>query len=238
MKSVLNDLYDYGLKIYQFEDKFKFSLDSILLAEFVELKDNMDTIVDFCTGNAPVPLILSTKTKTKIYGFELQDKIVKLARLSVRENNLDDQIKIIEANIKDAFEYLLPESVDAITCNPPYFKVSDDSIINDDVGLAIARHEIALNLEDIMMTAKYLLRNKGVLYLVHRCDRLEEILLMLEKYNFKIKKMQFIYTSFQKDAIMVLIKATKNGKSGSLKVSKPIDVMKYKSYKGIFEKEG
>lgn len=237
-ESVINDLYDYGLKIYQYQDKFKFSLDSILLAEFVELKANMETIVDFCTGNAPVPLILSTKTNIKIYGFELQENIAKLARLSVHENNLDKQIKIIEANIKDSFEYLLPESVDAVTCNPPYFKVNNDSIINEDKGLAIARHEIALTLDDIMMSAKYLLKNKGALYLVHRCDRLEEILLLLEKYNFKVKKMQFIYANLKKDAIMVLIKATKNGKSGSLKVSPALDILQYKSYKGIFEREG
>lgn len=237
MESVINDLYDYGLKIYQYQDKFKFSLDSILLAEFVELKSNMETIVDFCTGNAPVPLILSTKTNIQIYGFELQEKIAKLARLSVNENGLDDQIKIVEANIKDAFEYLLPESVDAITCNPPYFKVNDDSVVNTDKSLAIARHEIELTLEDIMMSSKYLLKNKGSLYLVHRCDRLEEILLLLEKYDFKVKKMQFIYAGFKKDAIMVLIKATKNGKSGSLKVPPVLDILQYKSYKGIFEKE-
>ena len=238
MKCVKNDLYDYGLKLYQYPDKFKFSLDSILLAEFVDLKQGMESIVDFCTGNAPVPLILSTKTDVKIHAFELQNQIVKLARLSVRENNLDEQIKIIEANIKDSLEYVFPESVDAVTCNPPYFKVNDDSLINEDKGLAIARHEIAMTLEDIMMSAKYILKNKGALYLVHRCDRLEEILLLLEKYSFKVKKMQFIYAGFKKDAIMVLIKATKNGKSGSLKVSKPIDILQYKSYKGIFEREG
>ena len=78
MKRILNDLYDYELKIYQYDDKFKFSLDSILLAEFVELKPTTDLIVDFCTGNAPVPLILSTKTKAKIYGFELQKNIFEL----------------------------------------------------------------------------------------------------------------------------------------------------------------
>ena len=79
--SVVNDLYDYdGLKIYQYEDKFKFSLDSILLAEFVELKANTRVIVDFCTGNAPVPLILTTKTNSRIYGFEIQPNIAKLAK--------------------------------------------------------------------------------------------------------------------------------------------------------------
>ena len=238
MTSVKNDLFDYdNLKIYQYEDKFKFSLDSILLAEFVELKETTKTIVDFCTGNAPVPLILSTKTNAKLYGFELQQNIYKLAKLSVVENNLESQINIVNDNLTNALEYLLPESVDAVTCNPPYFKFDKNkSLINDDEEKAIARHEIAMNLDDLMTSAKYILKNKAPLYIVHRCDRLEEILECLDRYNFKVKKLQFIYAGFKKEAIMVLIKATKNGKSGSLKVMPPIDVLKYKSYKGIFEK--
>ena len=238
MTSVKNDLFDYdNLKIYQYEDKFKFSLDSILLAEFVELKENTKTIVDFCTGNAPVPLILSTKTKAKLYGFELQQNIYKLAKLSVVENNLESQIDIVNANLTEALNYILPESVDAVTCNPPYFKYDKNkSLINEDEEKAIARHEIAMNLDDLMTSAKYILKNKAPLYIVHRCDRLEEILECLDKYGFKVKKLQFIYAGYKKEAIMVLIKATKNGNSGSLKVMPPIDVLQYKSYKGIFEK--
>ena len=238
MSSVKNDLFDYeGLKIYQYEDKFKFSLDSILLAEFVDLKSTTKTIVDFCTGNAPVPMILSTKTQAKIYGFEIQKEIYKLAKMSVKDNNLNSQIEIINANLKDAFEYILPETVDLVTCNPPYFKYDKkSSLINDDAAKAIARHEITMNLDDIMIAARYILKNKAPLYIVHRCDRLEEIIECLGKYSFKVKKLQFIYAGFNKDAIMVLIKATKNGKDGNLKVSPPIDVLKYKSYKGIFER--
>ena len=238
MTSVKNDLFDYdNLKIYQYEDKFKFSLDSILLAEFVELKETTKTIVDFCTGNAPVPLILSTKTNAKLYGFELQQNIYKLAKLSVVENNLESQINIVNDNLTNALEYILPESVDAVTCNPPYFKFDKNkSLINDDEEKAIARHEIAMNLDDLMTSAKYILKNKAPLYIVHRCDRLEEILESLDRYNFKVKKLQFVYAGFKKEAIMVLIKATKNGKMGSLKVMPPVDVLEHKSYKGIFEK--
>lgn len=237
MMRVLNDLYDYdGLKIYQYDDKFKFSLDSILLAEFVELKPNTRTIVDFCTGNAPVPLILSTKSEARIYGFELQKNIYNLAVMSVKENKLESRIKIINANLKDSLEYILPESVDAVTCNPPYFKYDKNkSLINEDREKAIARHEISTNLDDLITSAKYILKNKAPLYIVHRCDRLEEILDCLNKYNFKVKKLQFIYASYNKEAIMVLIKATKNGKVGSLKVMPPLDVLQHKSYKGIFD---
>lgn len=237
MAIVKNDLFDYdGLKIYQCADKFKFSLDSILLAEFVEIKDNIQTVVDFCTGNAPVPLILSTKTKAKIYGFELQENIYNLAKESVKENSLEDQINIVNANLTDAEDYFVAESVDVVTCNPPYFKYNKGkSLINEDEEKAIARHEIAMNLEDLVIAAKYILKNKAPLYLVHRCERLEEILEILAKYNFKVKTMQFIYAGYKKEAIMVLIKATKDGNTGSLKVMPPIDVLQLKSYRGIFE---
>lgn len=237
MTSVKNDLFDYdGLKIYQYSDKFKFSLDSILLAEFVEIKSNTQTIVDFCTGNAPVPLILSTKTNANIYGFELQKNIYELAKDSVRENKLESQINIINANLIDAVDYFISESADIVTCNPPYFKYNKGkSLINEDEEKAIARHEIAMNLDDLVSTAKYILKNKAPLYLVHRCERLEEILDCLAKYNFRVKTLQFIYAGYKKEAIMVLIKATKNGKTGNLKVLPPIDILQYSSYKGIFE---
>lgn len=237
MKKVLNDLYDYdNLKIYQYEDGFKFSLDSILLAEFVELKTTTKLIIDLCTGNAPIPLILSTKTKAKIYGFEVQNSIYDLAYSSIIENNLHKQIKIINANLKNTFEYILPESADIVTCNPPYFKCKEDSIINETKEKAIARHEIEMSLEDLMVSSKYILKNKGTLYLVHRPERLQEIISLFNKYNFAIKKMQFIYTSFEKDSLMILIKAVKNGSIG-MKILPPLNILEYKSYKNIFERK-
>ena len=236
MAVVRNDLYDYyGLYIYQDEDTFKFSLDSILLAEFVEDNNKKGVIVDFCTGNAPVPLILSTKNNKKIYGIEVQKRIADLAIASVKEDSLEDRIEIIEDNIKNVSNYFEAESVDIVTCNPPYFKVLDShSLINENQVKAIARHELEMNVEDIMISARYLLKNKGFLYLVHRCDRLEELVVILNKYRFAIKKIQFIYSDISKEAIMVLVKAVKNGKVGSLKVNPPIDISTLDTYKNLF----
>ena len=235
MEIVKNDLYDYGLYIYQVTDKFKFSLDSILLAEFVENKKGIKTIADFCTGNAPVPLILSTRLNvSKIYGFEIQSDIAKLASSSVIINGLENKIKIINANLKDALEYVLPESIDVVTCNPPYFKVNKESLVNADYSKSLARHEITTNLNDIVMTASYILKNKGTLYLVHRPERLEELILLLNKYHFKVKSLCYVYAGLKKKSIMVLVKAVKGGQSGLI-VWPPLDVLKYKSYKGLFE---
>lgn len=234
MKVVKNDLFDYGLEIYQDEKLFKFSLDSILLAEFVENKAGLNTIVDFCCGNGAVPLILSTRVNSKIIGFELQKNVFQLAYNSVILNNLEKQVKIINANLNESLEYILPESVDAVTCNPPYFKLNKGLYVNTEESLAIARHEIKTNLEEIVMTAKYILKNKAPLYLVHRPERLMELIGILTKYKFSVKKLQFVYAGYQKSAIMVLIKATKNGSDGLI-VNPPVNVLEHRSYKRIFD---
>lgn len=234
MKVVKNDLFDYGLEIFQDQDAFKFSLDSILLAEFVETKKEINTIVDFCSGNGAVPLILTTRTKANIKGFEIQKNPYKLAYNSIKLNELEDRVKIINDNLSNCLEYVLPETVDVVTCNPPYFKFKKDSNINNYEEKAIARHEIETNLDSIIMSAKYILKNKGVLYMVHRPERLSEIFSILDHYKFAIKKLQFIYSSNNKNALMVLIKATKNGLDGLI-VNPPINVLNYTSYKGIFE---
>ena len=233
MNVVKNDLFDYGLKIYQNKDAFKFSLDSILLAEFVEKKKDIKTIVDFCTGNGAVPLILSTKFNSKIIGFEIQKNPYDLAYNSVAMNELDDKIKIIHDDLANALEYILPETIDVVTVNPPYFKYDPDSNINMEREKAIARHEIETNLDNIFRSAKYILKNKGTLYMVHRPERLSEIINKMSEYKFAVKRLQFVYSDYNKSAIMVLIKATKNGLEG-IKVNPPINVMKHKTYKNIF----
>ena len=233
MNVVKNDLFDYGLKIYQNKDAFKFSLDSILLAEFVEKKKDIKTIVDFCTGNGAVPLILSTKFNCKLMGFEIQKNPYDLAYNSVVMNNLEDKIKIIHDDLANALEYILPETVDVVTVNPPYFKYDPESNINMEREKAIARHEIETNLDNIFRSAKYILKNKGTLYMVHRPERLSEIINIMGEYKFAVKRLQFIYSDYNKSAIMVLIKATKNGLEG-VKVNPPINVMKHITYKNIF----
>jgi tRNA1(Val) A37 N6-methylase TrmN6 len=98
---------------------------------------------------------------------------------------------------------------------------------------AVARHEIETNLDNIFRSAKYILKNKGTLYMVHRPERLSEIINKMSEYKFAVKRLQFVYSDYNKSAIMVLIKATKNGLEG-IKVNPPINVMKHKTYKNIF----
>lgn len=221
---VLNDLVGYkDLKIYQNQDWFSFSLDSVLLPNFVTLNKNIKVIMDLCCGNAPIPLILSTKTNAKIIGVEIQEDIYKLAKDSVSYNKLDDRIEIINADIKTLKNKYIGDSIDVITCNPPYFKLNEDSYINEDEHKVIARHEKMINLEEIIDISHYLLKNNGVLAMVHRTDRLIEIISLFKKYGLEVKKLRFIYPKEDSESNMILVEGKKNGNTG-LKVLSPLYV--------------
>ncbi len=221
-KIEINDLvYFKDIKIVQNKDYFNFSLDSVLLPNFVEITRKTKKILDMCTGNAPIPLILSTKTDAKIYGVELQKEVYDLAKETIKINNLDNQIELINDNIKNLKKTFETETFDIITCNPPYFKRKDDSIINENKIKSIARHEIEMELEDVMIISKALLKNEGSLVLVHRTDRLIEIIELMKKYNIEPKRMRLIYPKINMESNLVLIDGRKNGKEG-LKILPPL----------------
>ena len=221
MKEVVNDLVGYdNLKIIQNNEYFNFSLESVLVPRFCHLRSNMK-IMDFCTGNAPIPLILSTITNSKIIGVELQKEIYDLAVKSVKLNNLEDQITILNKDVKEIINYYETDSFDLITCNPPYFKYSLDSNVNNNDVKSIARHEIAINIDDIINVSKKLLKNNGSLVLVHRTDRLIEIINKMSENNMQIKRIRLIYPKENQESNLVLIEATKNGKIG-LKILPPL----------------
>lgn len=221
-KVEINDLvYFKNIKIVQNKDYFNFSLDSILLPNFVEITRKTKKILDMCTGNAPIPLILSTKTDAKIYGVELQKEVYDLAKETIKINNLDNQIELINDNIKNLKKIFDTETFDIITCNPPYFKKKDDSIINENKVKSIARHEIEMELEDVMIISKALLKNEGSLVLVHRTDRLIEIIELMKKHNIEPKRMRLIYPKVNMESNLVLIEGRKNGKEG-LKILPPL----------------
>lgn len=221
-KIEINDLVYYNdLKIVQNKDYFNFSLDSILLPNFVLLTSKTKKILDMCTGNAPIPLILSTKTNAKIYGVEIQKEVYDLACETIKINNLDNQIQIINDNIKNLKNRFKTETFDIITCNPPYFKKKEDSIINENKIKSIARHEIEMQLEDVMIVSKALLKNEGSLVLVHRTERLLEIIELMKKHNIEPKRIRLIYPKLNNESNLVLIDGRKNGKEG-LKILPPL----------------
>ena len=220
----LNDLLNYDFKIYQLNNGFKFSIDSVLLAEFVNINFRDENIIDFCCGNAPIPLILSTKFNKNIYGVEIQKDIYELAIKSIEYNKINN-IKMLNKDIKELGKYF-DFKFDIITCNPPYFKCNEGSIINQDSMKAIARHEIKITLEDVVNISSKMLNYSGSLYLVHRCERLNEIFDLLKKYKFGLRRIQFVYDNFKSNSCFLLIEAKYQCKN-DLKVMSPIYIDKY-----------
>lgn len=232
---VKNDLFDYPNRyIMQIKDGFKFSLDSLLLAEFISLRQSDKLILDMCTGNAPVPLVLSLKTDAKIIGFELQKDIAELACESISINGLDKQIKVINDDVKNIDEFFKPNSFDVITCNPPYFKVNDDKNKNKNDYLTLARHEIAIDLETIFKLVNRFLKDNGNFYMVHRSERLDEIIIFANKYRLNVKEIQFISTKMNNNPSTILVKCVKNSKLG-VKIKKEICVDNLSTYQHLFE---
>lgn len=212
---VLNDLLGYSnLKIYQNTNMFSFSLDSVLLANFVNLKKNVKEILDIGTGNAPIPLILSTKTSCHITGVEIQKEVFELGFKSVKYNNLEKQITIINNNICNLYKSMENESFDIITCNPPFFKVTRDVKLSDSSYKQIARHELYLDIDKIVCISKKLLKNNGSLYLVHRPERLCEIIVKLKSNGLEPKRIKYVYPKVNMNANMMLIEAVKMGNPG------------------------
>ena len=218
---VKNKLLNYDKVIYQNDEWFKFSLDSVLLANFVTINLKHKKILDLCCGNAPIPMLLCNRTNSTIYGIELQKEIYELGIESVIENKLDKQINLINEDVKKMSNIFDSDSFDVITCNPPYFKVKNDSFINENDVKAIARHEINITLDDILKTSFYLLKNGGYLAMVHRTDRFIEIIDIFKKYNIEPKRIQFIYPKSSKNSDLFLIEGVKHGNSG-LKLLSPI----------------
>lgn len=237
-KKVLNDLFDYdNLKIYQYEDAFKFSLDSILLAEFVNITKRTTRILDLCCGNAAVPLILSTKTTALIDAFEIQKEIFDLAVESIKYNSLTNQINVYNDTIKNIDNYYKKNyKFDIITCNPPYFKVNKKNNINISQMEAIARHEIHITLEEIFSIASNYLADGGEFYIVHRATRLDELIINANKYNLNVKKIELIKTNISKKPCIVLLKCVKNSRLGVI-INDTKCINNLKTYKNIFKEE-
>ena len=220
----INDLLEINnLKIFQNNDWFKFSLESVLLPNFVTINLRCKKILDLCTGNAPIPLILSTKTRADIVGVEIQKDIYELAKKSVEYNNLSNQISLINDNLENLKKYYNSDEFDVITVNPPYFCNNPNSLKNDDVHKTIARHEIYTNLERIIKMSAYLLKNGGYLALVHQTVRFIEVVNLLQKYNYSIHKIQLVYPKENKESNLFMIECIKNGNCG-VKFLKPLYV--------------
>ncbi|WP_429970800.1 tRNA1(Val) (adenine(37)-N6)-methyltransferase [Fructilactobacillus sp. Tb1] len=221
----IDQLYSNDIQIIQNAEVFSFSLDAVMLANFADVKQGYKTkIVDLCAGNGAVGLFISNKTKGHIDEVEIQPKLSDMAQRSVTLNDLDDQMTVYNFDLKDSTKHFRKESFDHVTVNPPYFADEAQSKKNPNEYLAIARHEIKTNLEMVIKTSSELLKNNGKMFMVHRPDRLLDILNEMQKYRLAPKEIQFVYPKTGRDANMVLISGIKDGKVSGLKIKPPVVV--------------
>lgn len=222
----IDDLEYKNLKIIQNKEGFCFGLDSVLISDFAKEIKNNSIGIDLGTGTGIISILLSSKTNLlKIIGIEIQKDVADMAKRSVELNGLQEKIDILNINIKEILEnknleIVKKESFDFIVTNPPYKKIETGKI-NENEYKYISRHEITANLNDFLEVSKYLLKDKGEFYMVHRPDRLVDILSSMRKYKIEPKKIRFVYSNINKEPTLVLIKGIKNAKP-FLKVEKPL----------------
>ena len=218
-----------NLIFYYDDDYFKITTDNLALANFIKIKSKDKLLVEFGSGLMAIPLLLSTRTNIRIVGIEKDDKASKLSEMTIKDNHLEERIKVINDDINNLDKYFPINSIDVIVCNPPYFLLENESSVSNKDYLKTARHEGNMTIEMIARLSKIYLKDGGSLFLIQRADRLFEIRDVLIKNNLAIKEIQFIYHDLEKCGKLLLVEARKSGKEHGLKVLKPIILEKGKS---------
>lgn len=208
----IDDLQLNGLRIIQNPKGFCFGIDAVLLSNFVKIKPK-EVAVEFGTGTGIVPILLAGKTNfQKIHAFEVQAEVAHMATRSVKLNELEEKIEIIHDNLINVFDHIAPSSVDVVFTNPPYMS-GNGGIKNDDVLKTISRHEIMCSLEDIIKNASKLLKFRGRFYMIHRPNRMVDILTLCRQYKLEPKEIRLIQPYSDKKPNIFLVMCSKGGQS-------------------------
>jgi tRNA1(Val) A37 N6-methylase TrmN6 len=206
----IDDLQLKKLNLIQKKDGFKFGIDAVLLSDFACIK-NKHRVIDLCTGTGIIPFLIYGKYEPQsIYGLEIQDEMVDMAKRSVKLNSLDEKVFFLNEDLKN-IEFLKQlEKFDVVTVNPPY-KLNNSGIINPNDKLAIARHEILCNLEDVISASRVLLKDNGRLFMIHRPERLADIFTLMRKYKIEPKRVKMIHPKIGKAPNIVLVEGQRDG---------------------------
>lgn len=220
----LDDLQLKGIHIIQKKDAFRFGVDAVLLANFAKIKRGM-RVIDLCTGTGIIPFILAGKTEaSSIVGIEIQEDMVEMANRSTVFNRLQDRISFIHGDLKNKELLKNIPKAEVVTVNPPY-KLQSAGILNPDDKFAIARHEVCCTLEDVIIAARILLKDNGRLYMVHRPERLADILCLMRKHRIEPKAIRMVHPNTKKAPNIVLVEGQRDG-GAFLKWEPPLYVYK------------
>jgi tRNA1(Val) A37 N6-methylase TrmN6 len=207
---IIDDLQLKGLNLIQKKDGFKFGIDAVLLSDFANVKTK-HRVMDLCTGTGIIPFLIYGKYNPQnIYGLEIQEEMIDMAKRSAKLNLLEEKLIFLNQDLKN-IEFLKSiEKFDVVTVNPPY-KLNSSGILNPNDKLAIARHEILCNLEDVISAARILLKDNGRLFMVHRPERLADIFMLMRKYRIEPKRVKMVHPKLGKAPNIVLVEGQRDG---------------------------
>ena len=208
----IDDLQLNGLQLIQKEQGFRFGVDAVLLSHFANVKKK-HRVIDLCTGTGIVSFLVYGKYKPQeVIGLEIQDDMVEMANRSSKLNDTSDIVKFVQGDLKDKALLDSLGRFDVVTVNPPY-KLNNAGILNPNDKLAIARHEIMCNLEDVIVSARRLLKDNGRMFIVHRPERLADIFGLMRKYKIEPKRVRMVHPNTKKAPNIVLIEGQRDGGS-------------------------
>ena len=208
----IDDLGLKNLKIIQNKEGFCFGIDSVLLSDFAKNIKKDSLVMDLGTGTGIIPILLCGKTELKkVVGIEIQQEVYEMAKRSIKLNNLENRFEILNEDILNLEKIYNENTFDVIVTNPPYKKMNT-GILNENEKKLISRHEYKANLEDFLKTSRRLLKDKGEFYMVHRPERLVDIMYLMRKYKIEPKNIRFVFSHKENPPKLVLIKGIKNAK--------------------------
>jgi putative endonuclease len=219
----IDTLFKNQIKVIQSPSVFSYSIDSVLLSNFVNLASSK-TIFDLCAGNGAVGLFATRGTKAKIIQVEIQERLADMGNRSIELNHLENQVEMHVMDLMDAPKRFGHDVAETVLVNPPYFKELDSSKKNKNQHYAIARHEISANLDQIVKTSSILLKTKGKLGMVHRPDRFIDVVESFQKFNITPKRLQLVYPKMGREANLILIEGIKNGGKDGMRFLPPLIV--------------
>lgn len=218
----LDDLQLKGIHIIQKKEGFRFGVDAVLLANFAKIKKGQ-RVIDLCTGTGIVPFIIAGKTEAKnVTGIEIQQEFVEMAMRTSKYNNLEERVNFINEDLTNITFLKTIEKAEVVTVNPPY-KLQNTGIINVNDKNAVARHEICCTLEDVIIAARILLKDNGRFFMVHRPERIVDILTLMRKHKIEPKRIRFVHPKPNKAPNIVLIEGQRDG-GAFLKFEDPLHV--------------
>lgn len=207
----VDDLQCKGLKIIQNAEGFCFGVDAVLLANFAEVKRNQ-RVIDLGTGTGIIPILIAGKTEAReVIGIEIQESVANMSSRSIILNNIEDRVKILNEDLKDCIAIFGKESFDIVTTNPPY-KHCGSGLVNPEDTKAISRHEVKCTLEDVVSVSSALLKNGGKFFMVHRPERIVDIIYLMREYKLEPKTIRFVHPYPGKKPNLLLIEGLKYGR--------------------------